>query len=86
MKIFLGFLFQFSIHQEIGVAKKYSHWSENSSLLCLAFDLYHLFSLLDLLLYYCRFIYYILYATYIIIFYLDMNTLILYNTSIRVCG
>ena len=65
MKIFLGFLFQFSIHQEIGVAKniliglrtnRYYVW-----LLIYTIYLYHLFLLLELLVYYCRFIYYILF-------------------------
>ena len=64
MKIFLGFLFQFSIHQEIGVAKniliglrtnRYYVW-----LLIYTIYLYHLFLLLELLVYYCRFINYIL--------------------------
>ena len=64
MKNFLGFLFQFSIHQEIGVAKniliglrtnRYYVW-----LLIYTIYLYHLFLLLELLVYYCRFIYYIL--------------------------
>lgn len=65
MKNFLGFLFQFSIHQEIGVAKniliglrtnRYYVW-----LLIYTIYLYHLFLLLELLVYYCRFIYYILF-------------------------
>ena len=64
MKIFLGFLFQFSIHQEIGVAKniliglrtnRYYVW-----LLIYTIYLYHLLLLLELLVYYCRFINYIL--------------------------
>ena len=87
MKNFLGFLFQFSIHQEIGVAKniliglrtnRYYVW-------LLIYTIYFITRVATILLQVYK-LYTTQYITYKFILYLDMNTLILYNTSIRVCG